>query len=66
MSHVIPRRGHHRRDVGDHDGRADPAFDALMTSMLYPDLQNWNCASPLTFRGDVLSNELGNDLNVLH
>src|SRR5262245_64714340 len=37
--------GHHYRDAGGHDDRADRAFDAPMTSILYPDLQNWNSES---------------------
>src|SRR5262245_20074495 len=54
--------GHHYRDAGGHDDRADRAFDAPMTSILYPDLQNWNSEScSQTFRVNVLSNDWEND-----
>jgi hypothetical protein len=32
-------------DADDHDCRGNPAFDAPMTSILYPDLQNWTSES---------------------
>src|SRR5262245_65374837 len=58
--------GHHYRDAGGHDDRADRAFDAPMTSILYPDLQNWNserCATR-NFLGQFAFEWLGERLQV--